>query len=219
MKQVSQGEGRTVLFVSHNLVAIENLCSKAIYLENGLVHFSGNVPECLEAYHQSNTVNYDISLKDRKDRTGNGKLRMTDFYIRDSGNELMTSLRSGEDYQFIMDYQNNSYPEIFSDVVVSYALTDNKNQTVILVRNNFSNDNISVNEATGTVICELKDLALANGEYSLTAFLGFGIDGTYDLVEHVTSITVSGGDFFKTGSKGLPLNCKNLTRARFKTAG
>lgn len=219
MKQVSQGEGRTVLFVSHNLVAIENLCSKAIYLKNGLVHFSGNVPECLEIYHQSNTVNYDITIKERKDRTGNGKLRMTGFYICDSANEIVTSLQSGEDYQLILSFQNNCYPEIFSDVVVSYALIDNKHQTVMLVRSNFSNENISVNEASGTVICELKDLALANGEYSLTAFLGFGIDGTYDLVEHVISITISGGDFFKTGSKGLPLSCKNLTRARFKTAG
>ena len=218
MKDVSEGQGRTVIFVSHNMVAVENLCSKAIYLENGLVHFSGDLPECMKAYHRSNIVNFDISLKDRKDRTGNGKLRMTGFYICDSANEIVTSLRSGEDYQLILSFQNNSYPEIFSDLVVSYALIDNKHQTVMLVRSNFSNDNISVNEAIGTVICELKDLALANGEYSLNAFLGFGIDGTYDLIEHVTGITVLGGDFFKTGSNGLPLSCKNLTRARFKAA-
>ena len=215
MKEVSQGEGRTVLFVSHNMTAIENLCSSAIYLEKGEILFSGDVHKCLDEYHKSNKINYNVSIKHRKDRNGNGKLKMTDFYIKNADNEIVQNLKSGSDYKFTLTFQNNCYPEIFNSVIVSYALIDNKNQLVFLVRSNFTNENIDVKTKSCSVTCEIKDLALANGEYSLTAFIGYGEDKTYDLVENVVTVTVTGGDYFKTKSHGLPLICKNLTRAKF----
>ncbi len=215
MKEVSQGEGRTVLFVSHNMTAIENLCSSAIYLEKGEILFSGDVHNCLDEYHQSNKINYNVSIEHRKDRNGNGKLKMTDFYIKNAENQIVQHLKSGSDYKFTLTFQNNCYPEIFNSVVVSYALIDNKNQIVFLVRSNFTNENIDVKKKSSSVVCEIKDLALANGEYSLTAFIGYGEDKTYDLVENVVTVTVTGGDYFKTKSYGLPKICKNLTRAKF----
>lgn len=53
MGDVSKGEGRTVLFVSHNMDAIKSLCNQAILLENGVVGFKGNVVETLSSYQQT----------------------------------------------------------------------------------------------------------------------------------------------------------------------
>lgn len=50
MKDVSKSEGRTVLFVSHNLGAIKGLCTKGIYLKNGLLIQDGDVNEITELY-------------------------------------------------------------------------------------------------------------------------------------------------------------------------
>ena len=50
MQDVSRGEGRTVLFVSHNMGSIKSLCSKGIVLTNGSVSFVGNVEESIENY-------------------------------------------------------------------------------------------------------------------------------------------------------------------------
>jgi lipopolysaccharide transport system ATP-binding protein len=50
MKDVSTGQGRTVLFVSHNMGAVETLCTKGIVLENGRVSFSGSVENSIEYY-------------------------------------------------------------------------------------------------------------------------------------------------------------------------
>ncbi len=44
------GQGRTVLFVSHNMAAVSNLCSRALWLLSGVVHRSGQVQEIIEAY-------------------------------------------------------------------------------------------------------------------------------------------------------------------------
>lgn len=53
MQDVSKGEGRTVLFVSHNMAAIRSLCTRGILLKNGLVDFVGNIPETLDNYLKS----------------------------------------------------------------------------------------------------------------------------------------------------------------------
>lgn len=56
MQDVSKNEGRTVLFVSHNMGAIRNLCQEVLILKNGLVHFQGDVHRGIEHYINLNAV-------------------------------------------------------------------------------------------------------------------------------------------------------------------
>jgi lipopolysaccharide transport system ATP-binding protein len=53
MNDVSKGEGRTVLFVSHNMGSIKNLCQKGIFLQNGMVKHTGSVDESIQFYLNS----------------------------------------------------------------------------------------------------------------------------------------------------------------------
>jgi lipopolysaccharide transport system ATP-binding protein len=50
MNDVSKGEGRTVLFVSHNMSAVKSLCNKGVLLENGLLTYRGHSDECINNY-------------------------------------------------------------------------------------------------------------------------------------------------------------------------
>ncbi len=50
MQDVSKGEGRTVLFVSHNMAAVRSLCTRGIMLKNGTVDFIGSIPDTLNHY-------------------------------------------------------------------------------------------------------------------------------------------------------------------------
>ena len=54
MKDVSQGEGRTVLFVSHNMASIRALCNHGVLLENGMVKMIGNVNPVVDTYLKDN---------------------------------------------------------------------------------------------------------------------------------------------------------------------
>ena len=56
MGDVSKGEGRTVLFVSHNMAAVKSLCTKGIVLENGLIKVIGNTDYALSV-HQKDSSN------------------------------------------------------------------------------------------------------------------------------------------------------------------
>ena len=62
MQDVSKGGGRTVLFVSHNMAAVRNLCNNGILLENGMVKYSGKIEDTIEHYLTSS----EFDLKKRK---------------------------------------------------------------------------------------------------------------------------------------------------------
>jgi len=59
MKEVSKNEGRTILFVSHNIQAIQSLCSKAMWLHEGELKLSGNLPTVVNSYI-TNTKTYNM---------------------------------------------------------------------------------------------------------------------------------------------------------------
>lgn len=60
MEDVSQSEGRTVLFVSHNMGTINQLCNKAILLKGGIVSDNGQTADIVRKYMKSGTVNGQI---------------------------------------------------------------------------------------------------------------------------------------------------------------
>jgi lipopolysaccharide transport system ATP-binding protein len=72
MKDVSAGEGRTVLFVSHNMQAIETLCTTGIFLNNGCLQIQGDIPTLIKNYskHLFNTQNLSaVDVKAKRSRT------------------------------------------------------------------------------------------------------------------------------------------------------
>ena len=84
MQEVSHGEGRTVLFVSHNMDSVRNLCAKGIILQNGMIDYQGTADSAVERYI-SNNMNDRISsyvcidgVKHRK-RGEEGILRKLEF--------------------------------------------------------------------------------------------------------------------------------------------
>lgn len=70
MGDVSKGEGRTVLFVSHNMSAIDALCNKALMLENGKVLAQGKTKDIIAMYFKSNSLEeglFDIGRADKSE--------------------------------------------------------------------------------------------------------------------------------------------------------
>ena len=64
MQDISRGEGRTVLFVSHNMAAVKQLCTRGIVLENGGVVFEGGIDSVVDYYLNLNSGVKRIGLKE-----------------------------------------------------------------------------------------------------------------------------------------------------------
>ncbi|WP_298556287.1 ABC transporter ATP-binding protein [uncultured Algibacter sp.] len=63
MQDISKGEGRTVLFVSHNMAAVKSLCTRAIVLEHGKIAFEGTVDKAVSFYLDKHSQNQDTGKK------------------------------------------------------------------------------------------------------------------------------------------------------------
>ena len=85
MGEVAQG-GRTVLFVSHNMAAVQSLCGRAYLLEQGQKVCSGAAGDVISSYMQSISKSAEMPLMDRTDRKGDGRVKLISISI-DSGTD------------------------------------------------------------------------------------------------------------------------------------
>jgi homopolymeric O-antigen transport system ATP-binding protein len=80
-------QGRTVLFVSHNMAAIQSLCSRAIGLEAGRIVCAGSVAEVVQNYLNSGAELKSTPLGDRMDRAGDGSARLVSITVGSADGE------------------------------------------------------------------------------------------------------------------------------------
>ncbi len=211
-------EGRTILFVSHNLSAVENLCSRVVWLDGGQVKLNDSCRIAVQRYlAEAESLFKDIPLALRQDRSGSLAAKIVDFYVVDESNIRCVNLQSGKNYRFVLVCCLASGVHSLTNVVASIALSDDRNNTVWLVRSNFTNQNQTLEDGKSIIVCDINELNLAEGSYSVRTFLSKGEEKVLDMIANVSRIAVVGGDFFGTGSNGLPTLCPILIRASWQT--
>jgi lipopolysaccharide transport system ATP-binding protein len=99
MDDISQ-QGRTLLFVSHNMGAVETLCNRAVLLGGGKIVDAGDTHRIIEAY--SKTWRQSIELSDRRDRSGTGRARLESIAIEDSKGERGLRVDSMQPLEFVV---------------------------------------------------------------------------------------------------------------------
>ena len=86
MKDVASSDGRTVLFVSHNMAAIRELCKRALYLREGSIADEGEPTKVISGYLAAATsYSGKVSLIDWKDRVTNNEAKIIALEVRDEG--------------------------------------------------------------------------------------------------------------------------------------
>jgi lipopolysaccharide transport system ATP-binding protein len=211
-------EGRTVLFISHQMSAIEQICAGALWLDDGRLKEQGVSREVTDHYLLHIKSNFGSRpIRERKDRRGTGKVKIVDFYVLDTKGLRQQVLRAGEDYTFVIEFEKTDHAPL-SNVVASIAVSDSKNEMVFLVRSSFTNQNLTLFDTPGRIECRVRDFNLASGIYGSVLFLSLGEAEVLDWLEYAAEIVVEGGDFFGTGSSGLPSHCKMLTRADWRAS-
>jgi lipopolysaccharide transport system ATP-binding protein len=205
-------EGRTVIFVSHQMSAIQALCDRGIVLQAGKVILDGNSNDAVNLYLESGcTLANEVPLAERKDRSGSGKVKAVGITIFDQKGLQVSSLQAGEDYCFAIDCLNQTESKL-SNVVLSLDIFDERDNLILLFRTNFTNEFITMNPGMNQVRCKIQNLPITLGSYRTSVFVSHADQEFLDFVKDASSFSVEGGDFFGTGSSGLPSHCKVLTK-------
>lgn len=218
MEQVNNQEGRTILFVSHNMSMVQSFCSKGILLENGRLSLYQPIEQVVTAYlEKAFTAPTVRLLEHRTDRSGSGAVKATRFRVLSEAGEEQQVLQSGRTYFFAIDYRNYTNRKL-DDVVVSLDIHDEKGVLLLLLRTNFTKSNLSLNGDGGCILCRVPNLPLANGLYRISTYISHADADVLDYLENAGVWHVEGGDFFGTGSQGIPRLCKVLYKAEWSTA-
>ena len=189
MDEVAKG-GRTVLFVSHNIGAIQALCNRAILLQNGCVGMDDSATETVGAYLRKleGLAGQDVSR--RTDRTGKGLIRMTQVDISIDAKSPPSILSTGRPARFIFSVDRPR-----PGMSCSFTIYDQLGQPVTFFDSAVhGRDDVSGSLPTPKFVCELDELALLPGRYRINAAILW--NGEYqDHLEAAAYFNVEHGEF------------------------
>ncbi len=200
MGDVSRREGRTVLFVSHNISAIENLCLRCCVLQEGTLIFNGDTSSAIKYYLDSFLErSFKVSLRDRSDRQGTGDLRIVSFQVIDSTGTPVEILVTGKEYIFRFEYESR-ISKVY-DIDLGFTIRNLYDH--VLFRNRTVESGINLPEvfpSKGYFDCRILRLPLTSGRYAFGfRLLVNGMESDYITGGYAAFIDVQNCDYFGTG--------------------
>ena len=204
MEDVAEQEGRTVLFVSHNMAAVENLCSRAILLNLGRINFTGDTKTTIEFYSKSlETQGSLISISDLK-RSGTGEIQITSFHLEDCDGSRLYSVTCGEDLILVFQYQSMTEKSI-RDVNIGFSIHNRFGDMLSILYSEYVGTTFSCLPSSGRFKCKMKDFPFSPGKYSVKVRVTVkGIESDW-IRDPVGIIIVDSEKFYKSA-----INTNNL---------
>lgn len=199
MKNVAN-EGRTVLFVSHNMAAIQNLCDKVIYMKKGSVEMVGPTEQVIGQYLRGSKEAQSMQLGDRTDRSGNGAVVFTEAALKDDAGNYVAAFQCGMNAVLSIKFKRKKDIEI-KNLQVSIAIDDDYGQRVGHLNNDITNQIFTnVDSDFDTIDVHIPRFPIKQGVYSFTIYSA--VNGELaDWVQEAGRIDVESGDFYGTGKE------------------
>ncbi|KFC59370.1 ABC transporter ATP-binding protein [Flavobacterium gilvum] len=155
MQDISKGEGRTVLFVSHNMAAVKSLCTRGVLLEKGEVKFEGGIDEVVDLYLNANqgldesqlfnSSFFDFTVNTNKKNKEEGILNVEIFCDGKKTNSLLT----GKKVEFHFSYFNKIK---YQEPVLGIVIKDDEDLPVLGINNRNTGDSLKEKGKEGLII-------------------------------------------------------------------
>lgn len=196
MKDVSGKEGRTVLFVSHNMAAVKNLCDNGLLMMNGTIAASGTITDTIRQYQQMN--HSSVKTLDDYNRQGSGLCRISSINII-SENEADTSIHKlGDMISIILTIKNFSEKPL-NNLRVIIGVYNLSNEGYLRFDSSTTNSVITINKDETQIVCRLKEhLNIKPDQYSLNVAI-LQEDRMVDYVSGVSKFSIENHDYYGTG--------------------
>jgi lipopolysaccharide transport system ATP-binding protein len=161
MRYVSTAEGKTILFVSHNLAFIKALCSRALLLQNGELMGSGSPDQIIHTYYSA------LSLTDNAVRNGNGALKLIEIKVENKDGHETDSLQMSEACRFILTYEVR---DSIQQASLSVCINSKENQRIVSYWSEFNQQHVDLEPGKWKVAFSIEQLKLMPGDYYFVAY-------------------------------------------------
>lgn len=187
MKDVA-GHGRTVLFVSHNMAAVQQLCNRAILLENGSTGIDAPPQQAIEHYFKESAESANASLKTRKQRAGVDAGNLEEISIRNPQGKTRGSFLNNAVIDVVIQF---SLPEGCENGSLAFTVYDAAQYPIFHCDTKTSMMDLPPTAPKGSVKCRLKLPNLYPGNYYINLSLRDGFGKRLDRVERACRFTVT----------------------------
>jgi lipopolysaccharide transport system ATP-binding protein len=203
MREVTGNQGRTVLFVSHNMATVKALCNHGLFLESGRLRLAGSVQEITEAYTSANNKMVEsTALSLRTDRSGSGLVKLVDFYLEDTAGNPIDTVLTGEDIVFCFTLKCGGEKARNIDFGLNFYDSEERNMGVLYS----SYQKIYFESGPGELLlvkCVVPAFPFTIGSYKVGTRIVVNNEESDWLLGGAGFITVENGDFYGTGSIGF----------------
>ncbi|MDT0643054.1 ABC transporter ATP-binding protein [Zunongwangia sp. F363] len=188
MQDLSTGEGRTVLFVSHNMASVKTLCKRGILLENGSIQNEGNIEETVEYY-----------LK--QEEKSSVKEIQTDKYIKNftvfnEKGEATTSFLAGKKCEIRIDFRHISIGKN-----IGIGLYIKKNKEPVTGITTFMNPPTFL-KGNNRITLYIEELQLSPGIYNIDIALADKNRGRLSFIQNISQLKIENNNVFNS-TEGL----------------
>lgn len=183
MNQISQEEGRTVLFVSHNLVTVQRLCKKSLLLENGKVKMIGNTEDVIDVYTQNQQGASSNTYTKKSDTSPLQHAKITNL----QNSEI---IKSDDSLKVVVRYDTHlNMPAHDGRIVIT--IINQHSQQIALVLDSHVSSLIWKGDLApkGEIVCETEPINLSEGEYTVNLDL-MAQGKRLEYVKHALDFTV-----------------------------
>jgi len=197
MKDVA-GHGRTVLFVSHNMAAVQVLCTSAVLLKHGKIGKTGNVDLVIRKYRENNDLSCSVKLSERNDREGSGLVKFTGirFGIDSKINNLGVVV-SGKNLHIILEY--TTMPDFNSNNVhFSVEFRDTYDSPLFTCATRHVGFKVNKLMQKGNINLKIDKLPLVVGLYQLDLYCKVD-EVKSDYIRSASRFEVTENDIYGTG--------------------
>lgn len=201
MQDISRGGGRTVLFVSHNMAAVKQLCTRGIVLEYGKVVFNDTSDNAVDFYLSQNSAKSEKLLLERKDRKGSGKIKVSNIYFGDNNMNEISQVISGEALNIYIEIQKIENID-FNKLRVGINFIDQNENICLSYLSDEMNTSFSFLEESNIFTLKIPNLYLRAERYNIRILLSeidFYENNFLDVIENVTSLEVLQGYIWENG--------------------
>jgi len=188
MKNVAQGEGRTVLFVSHNMGVVRDLCSRAIFLQGGQVFKDGSCQEVVSAYMQSTSGQQALPQWKRTEEKHASAAAITELSLMSADGRHIAELVMGDAVRLEMKIKLNADVRSPQFGVQVHSVDG---MPILDLRTRHSGLDLA-RAAAGMVVlhADVASLGLYPGEYFLSPWVTDRSDRVLDWVQYCLKFTV-----------------------------
>ncbi len=194
-------EGRTVLFVSHNLTAVSNLCDRAMLLANGRMATMGDARDVITDYARHVGSSAGTPLIDREDRRGSGELQFTEISFESAGRQTDSPV-TGEDLDILLAYKTADGKPL-RNVSFGVLVLTHLNELMLHLSSPVTGTLLDEIPAEGVACCSIPRCPLPAGQYKLHIWAEIA-EQPVDWIEFACELTVIQGDFFGSGKAPPP---------------